>query len=284
MGKTLKSYADYKLRENLLEYNFYFHQLKKLCLSMFNWSNLPDGIDSRFIEDTLFNYGFIVFYKHVGGFITCSRATAIGFNAYDNPIGFRTISNDSSESVYLKADECACIYSDLNRIPIINAVTFFAKKLSAIENTIDSNLEHLKNPYIIACPEGQKQTVQSVYAKKESGVPLILTTEEFRNSVNNINLFDTKATNHLDSLLNAKEKMKNEFLTYLGINNINVLKKERLTSKEGSENDEQISINRNSMLVEREKISKVNKMFDCDIKVEFNTGITNLIESEGFNE
>ena len=57
MGKSLKSFGQWRLEENISNYGFYKRQLKRLVISMFKWSNLPDGIIERFIEECLYYDG-----------------------------------------------------------------------------------------------------------------------------------------------------------------------------------------------------------------------------------
>ena len=61
-------------------------------------------------------------------------------------------------------------------------------------------------------------------------------------------------------------------MTFFGINNVNINKKERLITNEVDSNNEEIALSNDSMLDERVKaIEMVNKKFDCDIKVLYNT-------------
>lgn len=41
----------------------YVERLTSLSISMFEWKNLPDSIDARFLEMTLFSDGQAVFFK-----------------------------------------------------------------------------------------------------------------------------------------------------------------------------------------------------------------------------
>ena len=51
MGKAYKSYADYRLAQNMIEFEFYHDSFKRLLLTMIEWKGLPDGMSQRFIED-----------------------------------------------------------------------------------------------------------------------------------------------------------------------------------------------------------------------------------------
>ena len=279
MGRALKSFAEWRLNENLREYDFYFKKYKRLITSMFKWENLPDGISSRFIEDKLFYNGELIFFKSKYGFYVVSQCTEIGLNDYEEPVGYRAYGvNKINEPVMAK--DCVPIWNDLFRQGNAQNVHFFSKRLSNIEKTIDINLEQLKNPYIISCPEGQRETVKQVMKQKTDGVPYIFASDDF-NSLVDVRVFDLKIQNHTRELEEVKHSIENEGLTFFGINNVNVLKRERLITGEAEQNDEQITFNKQSMLSARQQaVEQINKKFNQNIKVSINNFIAEEVEKE----
>ena len=57
MGRRKRTNFSDSLQMNVQNYAFYTERLTELALSMFEWKNLPDTIDSRFLELTLFSDG-----------------------------------------------------------------------------------------------------------------------------------------------------------------------------------------------------------------------------------
>lgn len=289
MGKTMRSYADQRLQQNMMEYFFYEKRLKRLLLSMFDWENLPDGISERFIESQLYQHGILIFFKSKKlGFHMVARATAEGVNNYDEPIAYTARTSNGFQERVL-AENCVPIWNDYFREGNSLNVNFFAKKLSKIEKTIDINLENITQPTIVSCSEGQLETVKAVLEKKTLGIPVIPVSEEFNEAVN-FKVWDTGAKNYIPDLMDTKHEYMNEALTFFGINNVNVVKRERLVTGEAEQNDEQIFLNRNTMLKARlEAVTKINEMFDTNIKVSLSknieTEISKLIgEKKGEND
>jgi hypothetical protein len=279
MGKAMRSYAEWRLSENMMEYNFYFKKFKRLLMAMFKWNNLPDNISSRFIEDKLFYNGLLIFFKSKTlGFHVVTQATPIGLNAYEEPTGYRAYAvNGLNEQVL--PSECVAIWNDLFIEPNINNVNFFAKRLSNIIKTFDCNLEQLKNPYLIACPESQKETARQAMKQKTNGEPYIFVNDNFGEMVK-INVFDLHAQNHTKELEDVKHSIENEALTFFGINNVNVVKRERLTTSEADQNDEQILFNKNSMLEARKKACKeIKEKFGIDVTVEISKDIEQELQA-----
>lgn len=266
-AKTLKSFAQWRLNENMREYNFYFKKYKRLLMSMFKWENLPDGISSRFIEDKLFYQGLLIFYKSQQlGFYVVAQATPIGLNDYEEPTGYRAYGVNKINE-YVKPSECVPIWNDMFIEGNVANVNFFAKSLSNIKKTFDVNLEQLKNPNIIACPEGQRETVKQVMAQKTDGVPYIFVNEDF-NTLNNVSVLSLNIKNHTKELQDVATTIENEGMTFFGINNVNISKKERLITGEAEQNNEQITLNKKSMYEARQMaVDKINEKFSLDIKL-----------------
>ena len=276
MGKTLKSYAQHRLEENMREYSFYYKKFKRLIMSMFKWENLPDGISARFIEDKLFDIGQLIFYKSAGGFYVVRQATFINLNDYEEPTEYHTISI-TGDNETISANDCIPIWNDHFREGNSKNVHFFAKELGNIKKTIDCNLEQLKNPTIISCTEGQRASVEAMLSKKTNGVPYIVTSKEWQElNANNINVFDMHVQDHTKNLFDIKQRVENEAMTFFGINNIDIAKRERLTQAEGEGNNEQISINFESMFQSRlNAVKQINKKFNLDIKVDIVDSLKN---------
>lgn len=273
MSRKLKSYAEWRRQENLEEYTFYTKKLERLLLTMFEWDGLPSGISQRFLEETLYKEGVAVFYYDTDlGFYVVAKGTPIGINNYNEPTGFRVISADNTINKILEAKDCIPIYNDYFMQGNEKNVHFFAKKLSEIEKTVNVNLEQLKHPYILACNEQQKETIQAVIEKKVNGEPYILVNDDFMNAVNSVKVFNLDIPDHTGDLQDLKHEYINEALTFFGINNVNVIKKERLVSGETDQNNEQIFLDRNVMLkARRDACKKINEKYNLDLSVSLAT-------------
>lgn len=281
MGKKYKSYADYMVKKNLRNYSFYFKYFYKLLLNMFKWENLPDDISSRFLEERLIKDGIAVFHKSNMGFFKVSSATPIGLNGYDEAKKYLLIdSTGYRETLEEKTINKKTKEISVNCVPIwnnnllegeIDALQFYATKLESIDCVLNSNLEQLKNPYLISCPESQRLSVEKMLQDKERGLPYIIVNDDFQ-KLNSVQIFDLHVQDHLDSLEKERKIVFNEALTMFGINNVNVDKKERLTKAEGEANNEEIDLNKSIRLIARqEAANKINSVYGTNIQVNLNT-------------
>ena len=65
----------------------YYNRLVELSISMFEWKNLPNTIDPRFLELTLFTDGQAVFFEdEVMGYLCLQNILGGQFDVYIIPI------------------------------------------------------------------------------------------------------------------------------------------------------------------------------------------------------
>lgn len=270
MGKSAKTYADWFTREQMAVYNFYYSELEELVKTMFVWKNLPLGCTQRYLENTLFESGCAVVFKDSDGVVKCAKAEPIGLNAYGEPLGFKPIAlNGLTFGIPVVTEEnCVPIYNNYFHKGSCSDIIFFAKKISNIEKTVDMNLEQLKNPFIIGCADGQVKTVELMLSKKCEGQPYILGANDVMNNLD-IKLFNLEVKNNTGDLQDTKHEYKNEALTFFGINNVNVIKKERLITGEANQNNEEIALHRNSRYRTRnDACLAIKEKFGIDISVD----------------
>ena len=104
------------------------------------------------------------------------------------------------------------------------------------------------------------------------GDPDIVTNEAFK-------VIKTDSPYIVDKLQNYKKEIWNEFLTFIGVNNIDVEKHERLISGESEANNEVINLNLQSYLEPRKKAcEEFNKLFGTNISVKLRSDLNNLIK------
>ena len=258
-------------RKSLME-RMYIRVLTELSCNRFKWVGLPDTIDERFIELTLFRQSLAVFYfdeqyhRHL-----CLRAAGTGrVNMYDNPTTFTVIGNAMVHKT-LNARKCVPIWSNYLRIPDWDIVMIYATKLAEIDRTIEIDLKAMRYNYILQVPENERLTYENIMRQHDEGQPIVFGTQALDPDAV-IKTFPILIDK--DVVLNlqmSKTKLWNEVMTLLGINNSNQDKKERLVADEVSANDGQVVASRNVSLNARQHAAEqINKMYDLHISVQWN--------------
>lgn len=269
---NIKKYITYADMRNSEVFWYNFNRLKLKAISMFEWINLPKEIDERYLELMLCQNGYVCFFKDqlvpdVDTYFALQCTLGGRFNVYNIPTVYQ-IYTASGYQARRTAEDSVIIYNNLLHSPTIPLLMYHAYNIANVERTIEINLNQLKRPYIFLVPENQRFTFTKLVNDIKNNQDVIIGNKDL--NLDNLNPINTITPNNTLDLYTLKKRYYNEALTDMGINNLNVDKKERLVSDEVSSNDEDVLINRNSMLYARKIACKqINDMFGLNIDVKF---------------
>ena len=246
----------------------YYDRLTELSISMFDWKNLPDTVDPRFLELALFGEGMAVFfYDDVMGYLALRCMIGGRLDVYQIP-NERTAYASNGYNMHLDKDNSVIIFNNMIHTPSTLAVEIYARRLWELDRTIDINAKAQRTPVLISCDEQQRLTLKNLYMKYDGGEPVIYGDKNL--NPNTIKVLSTQAPYNCDKIYQLKTQIWNEALTYLGISNLNIQKKERLVSDEVVRNQGGVIASRYSRLESRrEACDKINDMFGLDISCDF---------------
>lgn len=260
-------------------YLYYYNRLKDLAISRFKWNNVPDTVDIRFLELALYEQGFAVGFKDDVMGILCLQAIIGGDLTVYNEPKTRVAYANNGYQMSLNTENSVMCWNNRLRQPTAPAINMYALKLYELDRTIDINVRAQRTPILIRANENQRLTMINLYAQYEGFEPYIFGTNDL--DINNIQAISTQAPYVADKVQTQKENIWNECMTYLGISNISVSKKERLITDEVQRGMGGTYASRNSALSMREDFcDKMNKMFGLNMSVEFNE----QIEDERYDE
>lgn len=249
-------------------FNDYYYRLKNFVINMFEWSNLPETVDERFLELTLCDYGFAVYFndEEIGNLaLTCMIAPPL--DVYRIPIKRRAYATNGYQKE-LDNKNSVMIFNNYLHIPSSLTIYLYAKRLYEIERTIDVNVKAQKTPIAILCEEAERLSLMNLYKNYDGNIPVIFGAKNL--DLNNIKSLTTTAPYESDKLNTLKRQYWNEALTFCGIENSNTEKKERLITDEVVSNLGGVQAQRYVMLnARREAAKKINKMFGTNIEVNF---------------
>lgn len=258
-------------RMNNATYAQYFNRLTELSISMFDWQNLPDSIDPRYLELALFGDGQAIFFKdEVLGYLTLRCMVGGTWDVYQIP-NYRRAYATNGYQRELYPDDSVIIYNNMIRTNSTLDVAVFANRLWELDRAIDVNAKAQKTPVLILCDERQRLTMKNLYMKYDGNEPFIFGDNSLANYGDQIfRVLKTDAPYVADKLYQLKTQIWNEALTYLGISNVNITKKERLVTDEVQRNQGGTIASRYSRLeARRQACEKINKMFGLDIWVDY---------------
>lgn len=257
----------------------YMRQLIELSANRFKWEGLPEDIDPRFLEMELTMRGRIIFMRHPKHpeKLVALRGDPLGnWDYQDNATEYSYIGNDILSGT-VSADDCVPIWSNYHRIPDLDTIMIYATKIAQADRTVEINAMSARLTKIIAAEENRKLSMANISQQIEQGNPVIYVTKGFDPSA--VTVLDLGVhPEGIVSMQTVKTKMWAEAMTYLGINNANQDKKERLVSAEVGANDEQVNTFRNIALNAREHaVEKINEKFNLNISVSFKNEADNEV-------
>lgn len=255
--------------DNNATYLTYYQRLLELSISMFEWKNLPPTIDSRYIELMLFEKGSVVYFDDEAIGNLCLDCISQGqFDVYGYPKKRRAYSSYNQYSRELNENNSVIVWNNFLRTNSQLVVKMYAKRLYNIDRVIDINVNSQKTPVAILASPQQRLTMKNLYKEYDGNAPFIFGDKNL--DLNGIKAISTGAPYVADSLYGLKTQIWNEALTYLGISNVNTVKKERLISDEVQRNLGGTIASRYSRLQSRkDAVKKINKMFNTNIEVEY---------------
>lgn len=269
MGQRKHGIFDESMVLNNLTYRQYLNRLTELAISMFEWKNLPDTVDARYLELHLFETGCMVYFKdEVIGDLCLDCIVNGRLDVYGNPLLRRAYSGYNNYQKLLKYNNSVIIWNNYLHGNSILDVEMFARRLYNIDRIIDINANAQKTPVLLQGSEKQRLTLLNLYKEYDGNAPFIFGDKNL--DINSLKAFSTNAPYVCDKLYQLKTQIWNEALTYLGISNINIQKKERLITDEVTRNQGGTIASRYSRLESRRQaVEKINDMFGTNIEVNY---------------
>ena len=263
-----KTEFENSLFKNQQRYVYYYNRLKELAMSMFEWKNLPDTCDERFLELALFEQGKAIFFEDdVMGYLALRCTVSGGFNVYNVPIRRRAYAVNGYHK-QLEEKDSVIIYNNYLRQPSMQVIQMFAEDLYALDLIIDVNANAQKTPVLVHCSEDERLSLVNLYKEYMGNAPVIYGDSKL--DLKNFTVLKTDAPYICDKIYQLKTQKWNEALTYLGISNMNVQKKERLVADEVTRMQGGTISSRYSRLqMRREACEQINKMFGLNMEVNY---------------
>ncbi|MBO7731323.1 MAG: hypothetical protein J6S67_02170 [Methanobrevibacter sp.] len=259
--KAINSQFEDAMLLNSRTYIDYLERMKKIALSMFEWVNLPDSMNSRYLEMCLYYKGqAALLYDENFGFINTQAADSGYINIYGLPtkINCYSYSYNQIRDLYVpdatgqeKTDECILVMNTYERIPTCATVELFAMRLAEAQRTADININAMRTPVLIKTDKNQELSLRNLYAQYEGNTPVIFADRTQLNP-DDIKVFKTDAPFIARDIMDYKVQIWNEFLTTLGVSNLDE-KRERLITSEIDSNNELVNLNLQSFLAPRKK-------------------------------
>lgn len=248
---------------NSQTYIDYLERMKKIALSMFEWVNLPDTMNARYLEMCLYYKGqAALLYDEDYGFINTQAADSGYINIYGLPtkINCFSFSYNKMRELYVPntnlpaEEECILVMNNYQRVPTASTISLYAERLTDAQRAADINIKAQKTPILLLTDKNQELTLRNLYAQYDGNSPVIYGDKNLLNE-KPIDSISTQADFIANDIRDYMREIWNDFLTFLGISNLSE-KRERLITSEADSNNELINMNMQSYLIPRKQACK----------------------------
>ena len=298
--KARNSLEDAVLMNNATYFD-YLERFKRIALSMFEWVNLPDSMDARYLERCLYYTGqAAMLYLEPYGYINTKSATSGKLNLYGLPTRIRCYSYgeiNTSRRVYngvsdavaeingyeddtddARQTEAILVLNNWEGVGTASTVELFAMRMAIAERAIDVNIRAQKTPFVLVTNQNKRLSMMNALDQVDKNA-MALVVEPNQLDAESFKTLQTSAPFVADKLTDYKRGIWNEFLTYLGVDNISE-KRERMISAETMSNNECVNLNMMAGLKPREKAAEeFNQKYHKNIEVKLRSDVFNIIKS-----
>lgn len=251
---------------NDMTFRVLYEHYKTIALNAYKWDGLPDGIEERYIEDTLFKEGKVLFFRdpQMSFFaLPCFQGNQL--DVYGEPLNWTAQGLNYMRTMPREA--CVLIENNKTRTATHDKVVYFVRKMYEASRTMDTTLKTAKVPFVFLCDEKQVLTYKAIFQKIDENEPAIFGDSGL--ALDRVQVLPTRVQFQGNELMDFSRSVESQLLTFLGINNCPVDKKERLITDEATSNNQLIDINANLGLEARKRAADaINELYGLNVSVD----------------
>lgn len=234
-----------QVNEIMLERISYY---RRLGIGLYRWE-VPKEYpllykDAPRIERYLYDDGFALIWMN-NGELMITKGVAYGVGQYFEPDKFRPVWYDIAGNRVvgdvLGNDECVIIQNNEDLVPSENLILPWVKRYAQIQATIDNNIMFQNFPVVIEMEEEKDLEAKIIGNVLETFQRMIINhgTGDILKKLEVINL---NVPYLADKLRMERDDADANVLQILGVNNVNIEKKERLLVAEAESNNEELEL------------------------------------------
>ena len=240
---------------------------------MFKYHNLPETIPETELEKLLQINGFAIVGKINGDLYAINGGLGGETDVYNRPtIATVSVPYFNFNDTWDIDKDCVVIKNDSNAIGLIPMFVKYCTLINENEitmmlATVNKRIQNLLSANDDNTVESARQFLKDVFEGKQG----VIAENKLFDSLK-VNNSSTNAQVNLKDLFEFEQYLKASMFNEIGLSANFNMKRERLTSAEIETNSDNLYPLVDDMLNNRRiALEKINKMFDTDIEVEFNS-------------
>ena len=186
------------------------------------------------------------------------------------------------KGIYKVNKDCVIGWAHKSHAPIRNLVLYYIDRIVDVENTINMNLFVHKLPRLVVCSPEDRSRVEDLMEAIERGEKKLFLDAQDVQAIKNVLDAGGNTSFIIDKLYQYKQNLENELLSFLGINNLAIEKKERLITDEANSNNQLINDSSDCFLdCLKDFCEEVSNILNYPLSVEANSSpASNEVEME----
>lgn len=255
------------LFNNMDDYMIFRSRLLDIACGSFNFENVPENVYLPYVIDKLIYKGEVLAFKDdiLDEFYIYDYTTAGKLSPYNIPLKRHVTLANVGASYYLDETNSVILRANVSRTSLIHVIEYFARNMYLINRTIQININAQKTPVVILCDDNQRLTYENILKQYQGNVPAIFGSKDL--DLSNIKALQLNSPLVAPQLYTLLANYWNEFLTFFGIPNVSMNKKERLISDEVERSLGGVIVAKQNFVNQIQRdIDSINKMFGLDIK------------------
>ena len=189
-----------------------FNELSEMALtSRYKIENLPENCNERVVLTSLLWYGNVVFFEQGGSILALpgtpgdqitlygqpSKSWVYGANGFnkefklyiENGENVGAVRRTIGGIVLPKTYDAVLVRENMANYPFINQTFLYAEAIADCYRTLDNLRLNLKSPYIVACDEKIKPSVEKMFKQRNENLGFIIGTGEMSKPGDKIQIF-----------------------------------------------------------------------------------------------
>lgn len=246
---------------------YYREFLLKKIFSVFEFT-IPDTWSMDYFQSHLFLDGYIGIVDTDAGVLPL-RCSFSGINVFDEPTEI-IVANPVLGSFDRKIGVNGVLLRiQYNYMGVLTMLNRYAALLAMCDSGIAVNLMNSKVTWIgMAETKAQAETMKKMYDNISMGEPAVFVKGSAIGNGESIYWNHAKENYIANEIQDTKRSLIAEFLTEIGIDNVNIDKRERLVTDEVNANDEEIRCNVQHWLENIQTgFQEANDLFGLDLSV-----------------
>ena len=166
---------------NFKTYEMYKRQLLTLAENVFEYKNMPEFIDTSFLNKVLLRQGAIAFFKdEVMGLLALPFHNMGKLDVYGRPTSIQVISQNGYSKVIKNRDDFVIMYDNNGRYPLWLDVCAYAERIALDTRTIDINIAQQTYPRILLTDKAQELSMRNLANQIDDNVLNIFADRNLR--------------------------------------------------------------------------------------------------------